>query len=188
LSRPALKAVLMALGLTGLVAGWRPSVTASGHRGAIPRQPTKMRWVPRVRQRFHRIDGPPAGFALTLTRLARIAMAEAGNQPEAAQIGVDDVVLHRLHTPGFPSTLWGVLHQPGQFQSVANGLYQRVVPTPTAWQAARAAWTGVDVVPGALYFDTPAFDRGNPWTRQLTGCRWIGAMRFCQSATPVSGR
>ena len=111
-------------------------------------------------------------------------MAEAGNQPEAAQIGVADVVLQRLRTPGFPKTLWGVLHQPGQFTSVANGLYARVVPTPTAWQAAHAALAGVDVVPGALYFDTPALDAGNPWTGQLTVCRRIGAMRFCQSATP----
>ncbi|AEJ40868.1 hypothetical protein TPY_2708 [Sulfobacillus acidophilus TPY] len=127
-----------------------------------------------------RVQPSPSISSSTLTLLAEVVMAEAGNQPEAAQIGVADVVLHRTRTPGFPQTISAVLYQPGQFDSVMTGMIDRVVPSPQVWAATRAALAGVNVVPGAVYFDTPSEDAANPWSHQLVGCREIGAMRFCQ--------
>jgi len=64
----------------------------------------------------------------------------------------------------------GVIFQPGQFTSVANGWFYQVSPTPQALRAVAAALSGYDPTHGALYFYDPGPDVTDPWiyTRSVT--------------------
>jgi len=112
--------------------------------------------------------------------LAQLIEAEAGNQPSAAQIAVGAVVVNRLHAPSFPHHLWAVLHQPNQFETVANGTFATAQPSASAIHAATLALKGVDPTHDALYFYNPALPHA-AWMDTLTGCKPIGAMDFCRT-------
>ncbi|MBX5466743.1 MAG: cell wall hydrolase [Firmicutes bacterium] len=109
--------------------------------------------------------------------LAHLVEAESGNQPFLAQVAVAAVALNRLHAPGFPKTLRGVIFQPGQFDSVANGTFFQP-PSREAVAAAEVALAGYDPTRGALYFYNPALTR-DPWIRTRPVLVTIGAQRFC---------
>lgn len=98
-----------------------------------------------------------------LLLLAHLVQAEAGDQPFLGQVAVAAVVLNRLKTPGFPKTLAGVIEEPGQFQSVANGTIS-LPPAPSAIAAASVAARGIDPTDGALYYYNPALTQ-NQWIR-----------------------
>lgn len=98
-----------------------------------------------------------------LLLLAHLVQAEAGDQPFPGQVAVAAVVLNRLKTPGFPKTVTGIIDEPGQFQSVANGTI-RLPPSPSAMAAASMAARGVDPTDGALYYYNPALTQ-NQWIR-----------------------
>jgi N-acetylmuramoyl-L-alanine amidase len=131
---------------------------------------------------------PPAAPATTLAaqltqanvlvELAHLVQAEAGNQPFLGMVGVAAVVLNRVKAPGFPKTVSGVIFQPGQFESVANGTYW-LPPSAEAYQAAQEALNGVDPTDGALYFYNPALTN-NPWMKALPVTVTIGQQVFCR--------
>jgi N-acetylmuramoyl-L-alanine amidase len=111
-------------------------------------------------------SGGGAGVAATQTNinlLARIAAAEEGNRSLEDQIGVDAVVLNRVASRQFPNTVPGVIFQPGQFTSVANGYYYNVPVTATSIRAAQDALAGADPTGGALYFYDPAQGISSSW-------------------------
>jgi N-acetylmuramoyl-L-alanine amidase len=116
--------------------------------------------------------------ANVLVELAHLVQAEAGNQPFLGMVAVAAVVLNRVKAPGFPKTVSGVIFQPGQFESVANGTYW-LPPSAEAYQAAQEALDGVDPTDGALYFYNPALTN-NPWMKALPVIVTIGQQVFCR--------
>ncbi len=59
--------------------------------------------------------------------MAQVMHHEAGNQCEAGQIAVVEVILNRLFSVYFPDTVCGVVYQPRQFSYVERS--RRIVPT-----------------------------------------------------------
>lgn len=59
--------------------------------------------------------------------LAQVMHHEAGNQREAGQIAVVEVILNRLFSKYFPDTVCGVVYAPKQFSYVERS--KRIVPT-----------------------------------------------------------
>lgn len=60
--------------------------------------------------------------------LMKIAQAEGGNQGIDGMALIMDVVLNRVASDNYPDTVYEVISQKGQFQSYANGRYDRAVP------------------------------------------------------------
>jgi hypothetical protein len=58
--------------------------------------------------------------------LARAVYYESKGEPLTGQLTVAEVVLNRAHSGRFPSTICGVVRQPGQFSFVHRGY----IPTP----------------------------------------------------------
>lgn len=147
----------------------RPATAKVGLTFGVPRRPARphpLTRPPRTAQRRHR------------RWLAQLIQAEAGNQPFLTQLAVGAVALNRLRTPGFPHRWRAMLHQPGQFTSVANGTWATAIPSRQARRAARQALTGWDPTHGALYFYNPSLPHA-AWMSTLHACRQLGAMQFC---------
>jgi len=109
--------------------------------------------------------------------LSRVIYAEAGNQSLEGQIGVGNVVLHRLEREEFAGqdTVYDVIFAKNQFDVVANGMIY-MEPSESAVIAAKIALEGCDVVSGATYFAT--FDFGEGYECVL----WIGDHCFMTAA------
>lgn len=60
--------------------------------------------------------------------LMKIAQAEAGNQPIDGMALVMQTVLNRVADDDYPDTVYEVISQDGQFQSYANGRYDKAFP------------------------------------------------------------
>lgn len=77
-----------------------------------------------------------------VTCLAQAAYYEASGEGVDGERAVAQIVLNRLHHPGFPSTVCGVVYQGGdrttgcQFSFVCDGSMQRV-PAPALWTRSR---------------------------------------------------
>ena len=77
-----------------------------------------------------------------LTCLAQAVYYEASGEGIDGERAVAQIVLNRLHHPGFPSTVCGVVYQGGdrttgcQFSFVCDGSMQRI-PIPTLWSRSR---------------------------------------------------
>jgi spore germination cell wall hydrolase CwlJ-like protein len=77
-----------------------------------------------------------------VTCLAQAAYYEASGEGVDGERAVAQIVLNRLHHPGFPSTVCGVVYQGGdrptgcQFSFVCDGSMQRV-PVPALWTRSR---------------------------------------------------
>ena len=116
--------------------------------------------------------------------MAHLINAEAGGQSLDAQIAVGDVVLHRLETPGAPSTVKGVVFQVEnghyQFTCVENGyIYQP--PTATATAAAEKVLNGhADLVPGAMVFFNSAQTPAGSWVWSQPVLANIGPFTFAK--------
>jgi spore germination cell wall hydrolase CwlJ-like protein len=77
-----------------------------------------------------------------VTCLAQAAYYEASGEGVDGERAVAQIVLNRVHHPGFPSTVCGVVYQGGdrttgcQFSFVCDGSMQRV-PVPALWTRSR---------------------------------------------------
>jgi len=109
--------------------------------------------------------------------LARITMVEAGYEPYEGQLAVANVILNRVKDPRFPDTIYDVIHAPGQFPPALNGKLKDVEPSESVWKAVRAAASGENNVPGAVYFHNPKVASGGFW-KSLTEVARIGNHRF----------
>ena len=90
-----------------------------------------------------------------MNMLARIISAEARGEPYEGQVAVGAVILNRIAHPGFPSTMAGVIYQPGAFSPIADGQYNAVTIVDSARRAAQDAMNGSDPTGGAIYFYNP---------------------------------
>ena len=90
--------------------------------------------------------------------LAALIYCEAGNQPYDGKVAVGAVVMNRIASRRFPSTLEGVIYQRGQFCPVRTGKLGRVLASgniPTScYEAAQDAMNGANPIGNALFFNT----------------------------------
>ena len=111
--------------------------------------------------------------------LARLIAAEAAGEPYDAMAAVGAVVVNRVKSPDWPSTITEVInHVAGgyyQFTPVKNG-YINNPPTDASLRAAWAALYGSDPSHGAMfYFDDSST---NQWLWSKTTAAKIGSMVF----------
>ncbi len=109
--------------------------------------------------------------------LARVISAEARGEPYAGQVAVGAVILNRIEHPSFPSTLAGVVYQPGAFSCMDDGQIDQPV-AESCRRAAQEALNGSDPSGGAIYYFNPATATSKwIWSRPLI--KVIGKHRFC---------
>ena len=109
--------------------------------------------------------------------LARAIHGEARGEPYTGMVAVGAVILNRVDSPNFPSTIAGVVYQKGAFTAVDDGQIN-LTPNQTAYNAARDALNGWDPTGGALYYFNPNTATNKwIWSRPLTVV--IGKHRFC---------
>ena len=106
-----------------------------------------------------------------LDLLARLITAEATGQPYNAMVGVGAVVVNRVQSPDWPSTITKVINQVAgdyyQFTPVKNG-YIKKPASKTAIKAAKAALNGSDPSKGAMfYFDNTSTNTWL-WSKPIT--------------------
>jgi len=114
--------------------------------------------------------------------LAQLVQAEAGDQTFYTKLAVADVVVNRMNSTVFPSSLLGVILQPGQFSTVSNGTFYDAVPTKSDLVAAESALSGWNIVPNRLYFFSYPLPT-NSWMYSLTNCVWHDQMAFCSGSS-----
>lgn len=84
--------------------------------------------------------------------LLRIVEAEAGICDYQGKVLVANVVINRVKSGGFPSTVTDVVYQKNQFSPVRNGALYAVSVSPETQAAVNAALAGEDYSGGALFF------------------------------------
>lgn len=87
--------------------------------------------------------------------LACLVACEAGNQPYEGKLAVANVVLNRVASSIFPNSIKGVIYQSGQFGPAWNSSLDAMLksgPDAGSQQAANAALSGTNNVPGYLFF------------------------------------
>lgn len=91
--------------------------------------------------------------------LANLIYCEAGNQPYEGQVAVGAVVMNRVMSSVFPSTVVEVIYQKRQFSPAGSGrlalALARDDATPACYSAADAAMSGQTTVSNCLFFRTP---------------------------------
>lgn len=87
--------------------------------------------------------------------LAHIIYGEARGEPYIGQVAVAAVILNRIRDGRFPTTIAGVIYQPGAFDAVSDGQIN-LQPDNTAYRAARDALNGWDPTYGCIYYYNPA--------------------------------
>ncbi|WP_461204750.1 spore cortex-lytic enzyme [Clostridium sp. DL1XJH146] len=113
-----------------------------------------------------------------LMLLARIINGEARGEPYEGQVAVGACVLNRVSDSRFPSTIAGVIYQPGAFTAVADGQINAALKD-TSVRAAQDALNGWDPSGGAVYYFNPATATSKwIWSRPLI--KVIGKHRFCR--------
>ncbi|MCD8115544.1 MAG: spore cortex-lytic enzyme [Oscillospiraceae bacterium] len=109
--------------------------------------------------------------------LARLISAEARGEPYTGQVAVGAVVLNRVESPAFPSTMSGVIYQSGAFTCLSDGQFWEEV-ADSAYQAAQDAINGWDPSGGALYYFNPNTATSSwIWSRPIVAV--IGDHYFC---------
>lgn len=110
--------------------------------------------------------------------LARCVYGEARGEPYRGQVAVAAVILNRTKNSGFPSSIAGVIYQPGAFSVVADGQIN-LTPDETALRAARDAMNGWDPTGGCLYYYNPD-KTSNEWMLARPVALRIGDHVFCR--------
>ncbi len=88
--------------------------------------------------------------------LAALIQCEAGNQPYEGKLAVGAVVMNRVKSGAYPSSIYGVIYASGQFTPALNGnvakVYNNGRINDSSLQAAQAAINGETTVGSALHF------------------------------------
>lgn len=91
-----------------------------------------------------------------LDLLAALIYCEAGGECYAGKLAVGAVVMNRVKSSSYPSTISGVIYQSGQFGPASSGKLARVLANGTAtsscYEAAKEALSGVSNVGSCLHF------------------------------------
>lgn len=113
-----------------------------------------------------------------LNLLAHLINGEARGESYQGMVAVGAVVLNRVESSKFPSTIAGVIYQQGAFDAVSDGQIN-LPPSQQSYNAARDAMNGWDPSGGAIYYFNPATATNKwIWSRPMTVT--IGKHRFCK--------
>ena len=118
-----------------------------------------------------------SGQESSVELLARVISAEARGEPYSGQVAVGAVILNRVEHPSFPSTIAGVVYQPGAFTCMVDGQIDQPV-ADSAYRAARDALNGADPSGGAIYYFNPD-TATSAWIWIRPAIKTIGSHRFC---------
>lgn len=97
-----------------------------------------------------------------VTLLAALIQCEAGNEPYEGQLAVGAVVMNRLRSGAYPSSISGVIYQSGQFPPAGQGMVASIAangPKSSCVQAAQQALGGSDNTGGATCFSRASSGR-----------------------------
>ena len=109
--------------------------------------------------------------------VARLINGEARGEPYEGQVAVGATILNRTRDARFPSTIAGVIYQPGAFTAIVDGQINAQIEASST-RAARDALNGWDPSGGAVFYFNPATSTNKwIWSRQLI--KVIGKHRFC---------
>lgn len=109
--------------------------------------------------------------------LAQCIYGEARGEPYKGQVAVGAVILNRVKSSKFPSSIAGVIYQRGAFDVVSDGQIN-LAPNDTAIKAAKDAMNGWDPTGGCLYYYNPATATSS-WIWSKTVTLTIGRHSFC---------
>jgi N-acetylmuramoyl-L-alanine amidase len=113
--------------------------------------------------------------------LAKIIYAEANGEPFEGLVAVGSVVMNRVNSGLFPSTIQEVIFQKDgdkyQFTPVRTGKIDTIIPNDIAYKAAKLAMVGKDNTLGALYFYNPSISTSS-WFKSKTVTIVIGHHAF----------
>lgn len=93
-----------------------------------------------------------------LILLAKLVETEAGNEPYEGKLAVASVVMNRVNDGSYPNTVKGVIYEPYQFSPARNGKLEKATASKDSIKAAKAALSGENNVPGAVYFFNPKLE------------------------------
>ncbi|MDD3401270.1 MAG: spore cortex-lytic enzyme [Eubacteriales bacterium] len=109
--------------------------------------------------------------------LAQCIYGEARGEPYKGQVAVGAVILNRVKSSKFPSSIAGVIYQRGAFDVVSDGQIN-LAPNDTAIKAAKDAMNGWDPTGGCMYYYNPATATSS-WIWSKTVTLTIGRHSFC---------
>lgn len=104
------------------------------------------------------------------TMLAKLICAEGESESFEGQQAIAEVILNRLVTDGFPSSVYNVIHAEGQFEG-ASQMY-RQEPTYTQYKAIDRALNGPYILPKEVVFFARGAMNNKVWGK-------IGSHTFC---------
>lgn len=110
--------------------------------------------------------------------LARLINGEARGEPYEGQVAVGAVVMNRTRDPRFPSSIAGVIYQPGAFTAIVDGQINAEIQQSSI-NAARDALNGWDPSGGAVFYYNPE-KTTNQWIWSRPLIKVIGKHRFCK--------
>lgn len=90
-----------------------------------------------------------------VTLLAAMIQCEAGNECFEGKVAVGNVILNRVNSGSYPSSIYGVITAPGQFPPATNGTLTGVMArgiSSDCIKAAQTAMSGVNYVGSAKHF------------------------------------
>ncbi|MGL5150358.1 MAG: cell wall hydrolase [Clostridium sp.] len=94
--------------------------------------------------------------------MAKLVYAESRGEPFEGKVAVASVVLNRVISPNFPSTVTDVIFQKNAFSCVINGNI-KAYPDQICYDAVYEAIRGTDPTNEALFFYNPA----------ISTCSWM---------------
>ena len=109
--------------------------------------------------------------------VAKLINGEARGEPYEGQVAVGAVILNRTSDARFPSTIAGVIYQPGAFTAIVDGQVNAEL-IESSVRAARDAINGWDPSGGAVFYFNPATST-NKWIWSRPLIKIIGKHRFC---------
>lgn len=118
-----------------------------------------------------------SSYQSNVNLLARVISGEARGESYTGQVAIAAVVLNRVKHSSFPSTIAGVIYQPGAFTAVSDGQIN-ITPPQSCYNAARDALNGWDPTYGAIYYYNPV-TATNSWIRSRKVITTIGKHVFC---------
>lgn len=110
--------------------------------------------------------------------VARLINGEARGEPYEGQVAVGAVILNRTNDARFPSTIAGVIYQPGAFTAIVDGQINAEMKESSV-RAARDALNGWDPSGGAVFYYNPA-KTTNKWIWSRPLIKVIGKHKFCR--------
>ncbi len=121
--------------------------------------------------------GKSSNYQSNVNLLARVISGEARGESYTGQVAIAAVVLNRVKHSSFPSSIAGVVYQPGAFTAVSDGQIN-ITPSQSCYNAARDALNGWDPTGGSIYYYNPN-TATNSWIRTRTIITRIGKHVFC---------